>query len=180
MRETSTHTPVVHLNAFVPRRKKRPKHSKMMASKGLSAKANQAVASRRTYPGASTRKVTAMKAASSAVLSTQPPRVVLDELPKVYAYDHCPYCVRVRLGLGLKNVKHEVVFMANDDIKTPTGLIGKKIAPIFEIPDESFIMGESMDIIKKVDSEEKYGATGFFAPKTDRKDISAWQNHCHH
>ena len=95
-------------------------------------------------------------------------------LPKVYAYDHCPYCVRVRLGLGLKNVKHEVVFMANDDVKTPTALIGKKIAPIYELPDENFIMGESMDIIEKVDSEEKYGPTGFFAPKTGRKDIAAW------
>ncbi len=64
--------------------------------------------------------------------------------------------------------------MANDNVKQPTELIGKKIAPIFEIPDESLIMGESMDIVKKVDSEGKYGATGFFAEATDRKDIKAW------
>ena len=61
----------------------------------------------------------------------QGPRIIRDELPVVYVYDHCPFCVRVRLALGVKNVKHNVNFLANDDIPTPTNLIGKKIAPIF-------------------------------------------------
>ena len=39
--------------------------------------------------------------------------------------------------------------MANDDVATPTKLLGKKIAPIYEQTDENFIMGESLDIIKK-------------------------------
>jgi len=59
------------------------------------------------------------------------PRIVRDELPVVYVYDHCPFCVRVRLALGIKNVKHLIFFMANDDFPTPTKLVGKKIAPIF-------------------------------------------------
>lgn len=62
---------------------------------------------------------------------TKGPRIVKEELPVVYVYDHCPFCVRVRLALGIKNVKHLVYFMANDDIPTPTKLVGKKIAPIF-------------------------------------------------
>jgi hypothetical protein len=62
---------------------------------------------------------------------TKPERVILDDLPTVYVYDHCPFCVRVRLVLGIKNVKHNLYFMANDDIPTPTSLVGKKIAPIF-------------------------------------------------
>ena len=61
----------------------------------------------------------------------QGPRIIRDDLPIVYVYDHCPFCVRVRLALGVKNVKHNVVFLQNDDIPTPTKLIGKKIAPIF-------------------------------------------------
>ena len=61
----------------------------------------------------------------------QGPRIIRDELPIVYVYDHCPFCVRVRLALGIKNVKHNVHFLQNDDIPTPTKLIGKKIAPIF-------------------------------------------------
>jgi hypothetical protein len=62
---------------------------------------------------------------------TQGVRIIRDELPIVYVYDHCPFCVRVRLALGIKNVKHNVHFLQNDDISTPTKLIGKKIAPIF-------------------------------------------------
>ena len=55
----------------------------------------------------------------------------MDKLPTLYVYDHCPFCVRVRVAMGLKNVKHIVNFMANDDVDTPTALVGKKIAPIF-------------------------------------------------
>lgn len=62
---------------------------------------------------------------------TKPERVIMDELPTVYVYDHCPFCVRVRLALGIKNVKHKLYFMANDDVSTPTSIVGKKIAPIF-------------------------------------------------
>jgi hypothetical protein len=42
-------------------------------------------------------------------------RVTLSPSPIVYVYDHCPFCVRVRLAFGLKNIKHEVRFLANDD-----------------------------------------------------------------
>lgn len=56
---------------------------------------------------------------------------VREQLPIVYVYDHCPFCVRVRLAMGVKNVKHLIHFLANDDVDTPTALVGKKIAPIF-------------------------------------------------
>jgi hypothetical protein len=62
---------------------------------------------------------------------TKPERIIMDDLPTVYVYDHCPFCVRVRLALGIKNVKHNIYFMANDDVPTPSSLVGKKIAPIF-------------------------------------------------
>jgi hypothetical protein len=29
----------------------------------------------------------------------------MDPLPTVHVYDHCPFCVRVRLARGIKNVK---------------------------------------------------------------------------
>lgn len=61
----------------------------------------------------------------------KPGRIVMDDLPTLYVYDHCPFCVRVRLAFGIKNIKHQLYFMANDDIPTPTSLVGKKIAPIF-------------------------------------------------
>lgn len=101
------------------------------------------------------------------------PAVKLETLPTVYVYDHCPFCVRVRLALGLKNVKHEVRFLANDDIATPTNLVGKKVAPIWQETPGGDAMPESMDIIKKIDADAKYGAP-LFKPATDRDDIKAW------
>jgi len=76
--------------------------------------------------------ITALAASTTeASPFTQGPRIIRDELPILYVYDHCPFCVRVRLALGVKNVKHNVHFLQNDDIPTPTKLIGKKISPIF-------------------------------------------------
>ena len=72
-----------------------------------------------------------LSSAVDTVPFAKPPKVVRDDLPILYVYDHCPFCVRVRLALGLKNVKHNLHFLANDDIATPTKLVGKKIAPIF-------------------------------------------------
>ena len=117
--------------------------------------------------------------ATVSPVQPMPARVVPSTLPKLYVADHCPFCVRVRLALGLKNVKHEVVFMANDDFATPTELCGKKIAPILEIPGkggaEPFRMTESMDIVDLFEADEKYGPTKFIGAKTDRADIKAWQ-----
>lgn len=116
-----------------------------------------------------------MSTATEAAPFAKGPRVIKDQLPILYVYDHCPFCVRVRLALGVKNVKHLVHFLANDDIDTPTGLVGKKIAPIFELPDEKFIMTESLDIIAKIDTEESFGPTSQILPASGRKDIKAWQ-----
>merc|ERR1719231_806015 len=88
-------------------------------------------------------------------------------LPELYVYDHCPFCVRVRVALGVKGIKHKLVFMGNDDVETPTALVGKKIAPIWV--DEDGAMAESLDIVKKMDPE------GFFAPASGREDLKAWQ-----
>lgn len=101
-------------------------------------------------------------------------KIVLPVLPKLYIYDHCPFCVRVRLALGLKNVKHELVFLANDDVTTPTNLVGKKVVPIFQTTD--LIMPESLDIIAKVDSDPTFGSIGHFKQMSSRSDVSEWQD----
>lgn len=108
-------------------------------------------------------------------LSSQSDKIITSPLPKLYVYDHCPFCVRVRLAFGLKNIKHNIVFLANDDIPTPTALVGKKIAPIFQSND-NVIMPESLDIIAKIDSDLAYGQPGMFKPMSGRADIKNWQN----
>lgn len=97
-------------------------------------------------------------------------------LPNLYVYDHCPFCVRVRLALGIKNVKFNTVFLANDDVQTPTALVGKKIAPIFEYSSGGIkAMPESLDIIAKVDSDDRFGKVNFFKPLSKRADLESWQ-----
>lgn len=76
----------------------------------------------RSYLSSSALRMSSTETASFV----QGPKIIMDQLPIVYVYDHCPFCVRVRLALGIKNVKHLVQFMANDDIPTPTNLLGKK------------------------------------------------------
>jgi hypothetical protein len=102
---------------------------------------------------------------SSTPFAKPPTRIIREQLPILYVYDHCPFCVRVRFAMGVKNIKHNLHFLANDDVATPTKLVGKKIAPIFEWPEEKLIMSESLDIIAKVDTDERFGPTNLLAPE---------------
>jgi len=88
-------------------------------------------------------------------------------LPELYVYDHCPFCVRVRLALGVTGVQHKLVFLGNDDVETPTAMVGKKIAPIWKDADGP--MMESLDIIGKMDPE------GTIKPSSGRDDFKKWQ-----
>ena len=69
---------------------------------------------------------------------------------KLYHYEHCPYCVRVRMIIGWKglDVVHEV--LANSDEQRPKELVGSKMVPILQKDDGSCIK-ESLDIIDYID-----------------------------
>lgn len=84
---------------------------------------------------------------------------------KLYVYDHCPYCTRVRCILGLKNVPYELVFLEYANAETPIALIGKKAAPIIQLENGN-AFGESSDIIKFVD-ETKNGSA-ILQPSTNK------------
>jgi len=115
-----------------------------------------------------------MQAAPSVGMGRPKALVPGSPLPRLYVYDHCPFCVRARMIFGLKNIKHEVRFMANDDVETPTALVGKKIAPILEIPYLNEVMRESMDIVQRIDTDASMGPA-VLRPASDRSDIKAWQ-----
>jgi len=93
-------------------------------------------------------------------------------LPKLYVYDHCPFCTRARMIFGLKGIRHNLSWLANDDIQTPTGLVGKKIAPILEMPGET-PMAESLDIVRRIDEDPTWGSA-LLQPSTGREDLKAW------
>lgn len=69
---------------------------------------------------------------------------------KLYIYDHCPFCVKARMIFGLKNLPVELNVLLNDDVDTPTRMIGQKKAPILQ-KDDSRYLPESMDIVHYVD-----------------------------
>jgi glutaredoxin 2 len=89
----------------------------------------------------------------------------------LFVYDHCPFCARARVILGLKQVPHELAFMASHDEATPVGLVGVKQAPILLLP-SGHALAESMDIVKYVD--EHYGGPAVLAPPSGRADLAKW------
>ena len=95
--------------------------------------------------------------------------------PTLYVYDHCPFCVRARLAFGLKGIKYDTRFMANDDVDLPTALGGKKISPIFDDGKGTKPYAESLDIVRNVDKDPAYGPVNMFKPLSDRTDLKAWQ-----
>ena len=70
---------------------------------------------------------------------------------KLYVYDHCPFCVRARMIFGLKKVPVDLVTILNDDVETPTKLIGQKIVPIL-VKENGEAMPESLDIVRYIDA----------------------------
>jgi len=66
--------------------------------------------------------------------------------------------------------------MMNDDVATPTALIGKKMAPILQLEYLNEVMAESMDIVKRIDEDASMGpALLKGSPDALRADIKAWQ-----
>lgn len=73
----------------------------------------------------------------------------------LFVYEHCPYCIKARMIFGAKDLPVNIVFLDNDDEKSPIEMIGKKMVPILEYEPGKF-MPESMDIIQYID--ETYGS----------------------
>lgn len=98
-----------------------------------------------------------------------------NQLPQLYVYDHCPFCVRARHVLGFKGVKYNLVWLMNDDVEFPTSLVGRKMVPIFQ-PDgrDGPAMAESLDICRLVDGEERFGEKNAVRPASSRTDLEEW------
>lgn len=81
---------------------------------------------------------------------------------KLYVYEHCPYCVLVRLAFAVKGIPYTIEYLFDDDIKAHTDKVGAKQVPILQKDDGTY-MKESMDIVKYVDALWK---PVIFAPYT--------------
>ncbi|WP_422526088.1 glutaredoxin 2 [Serratia fonticola] len=91
---------------------------------------------------------------------------------KLFIYDHCPFCVKARMIFGFKDLPVRLVTLLSDDEITPTSMIGKKMAPILQKDDGSYLP-ESMDIVHYVDNlDGKPLLTGKTNPA-----VAAWLQH---
>jgi len=86
-------------------------------------------------------------------------------VPTVYVYEHCPYCIRVRVFMHIKKIAHKVEYLIHDDIKGHEDKVGAKVVPILEYAPGKF-MKESMDIVKYLDNLAEYG-TPILAERKD-------------
>ncbi|RAP30332.1 glutaredoxin 2 [Candidatus Marinamargulisbacteria bacterium SCGC AG-414-C22] len=73
---------------------------------------------------------------------------------KLYMYDHCPFSMRPRLIVGLKNIQCEMCIVPVSDLSTVPAMIGKNVRPVLEISQGEY-MAESVDIAFYLDKLSK-------------------------
>ncbi|MDX5629174.1 MULTISPECIES: glutaredoxin 2 [unclassified Brenneria] len=88
---------------------------------------------------------------------------------KLFIYEHCPFCVRARMIFGLKAIPFDLSVIMEGDVETPTRMVGRKVVPILQKDDGSF-MPESMDIVHYVDNI----STPLIADKPVDAAIETW------
>jgi glutaredoxin 2 len=89
----------------------------------------------------------------------------------LYTYDHCPFCAKVKMILGIKDIPYKNEVFLNDDEKTPVSLVGKKVVPILKKLDGTY-MPESMDIVKYVDAE--FGKSKVLGNQAEHAAVKKW------
>jgi glutaredoxin 2 len=87
---------------------------------------------------------------------------------KLYMFEHCFLCFRVRMTAALKKLHLQEVVVLDDDTDTMVGLVGKRVIPIL-VKDDGQPMLESMDIVKYVDGHVDPILTG-----PERTEVAAW------
>ncbi len=71
----------------------------------------------------------------------------------LFHYEHCPFCIRVRMTFGLLDKAYESKVLPYNDVKTPESLTGKKMLPILSV--NSKPMNESLEIMQLLDETNK-------------------------
>ena len=89
---------------------------------------------------------------------------------KLYIYDHCPYCVRVMLTIGLKKIPCSLEYFLNDDEEGPMSKVSSKQVPILE-KSEGDYMPESLDIVAYL---ERTYQPAVFSASSHRENLSSW------
>lgn len=92
--------------------------------------------------------------------------------PRLYYYEHCPYCVRVLAFVGMAGISLKYTVLLNDDESTPKAMTGVKSLPILEKEQGEF-MGESLDIISYLSDTCRYELVASSAWETTVTELLA-------
>jgi glutaredoxin 2 len=87
---------------------------------------------------------------------------------RLYLFEHCSICFRVRMAAALKRIHLQETVVLEDDSETMIGLVGKRVIPIL-VKDDGQPMLESMDMVAYID-----GIGGPVLTGSQRAEISAW------
>lgn len=69
---------------------------------------------------------------------------------RLYLFEHCSLCFRVRMTAALKGIPLDEVFVVDDDSKTMVDLVGRRVIPIL-VKDDGEPMLESMDMVDLIE-----------------------------
>jgi len=87
---------------------------------------------------------------------------------KLYMFEHCSLCFRVRMAAALKRAHLQEAVVLDDDTDTMVALVGKRVIPIL-VMDDGKPMLESMDMVRYIDGRGDPILTG-----PERSEIAAW------
>jgi glutaredoxin 2 len=87
---------------------------------------------------------------------------------KLYMFEHCSLCFRVRMMAALKRLPLRETVILDDDTDAMVALVGKRVIPIL-VKDDGRPMLESMDMVKYIES---HGEPVLVGP--ERLEIAAW------
>jgi glutaredoxin 2 len=87
---------------------------------------------------------------------------------RLYMFEHCSLCFRVRMAAALKRLHVQETVVLEDDSKTMIDLVGKRVVPIL-VKDDGQPMLESMDMVTYIDG---LGAPMLVGPQ--RGELVAW------
>jgi glutaredoxin 2 len=87
---------------------------------------------------------------------------------RLYLFEHCSICFRVRMAAALKHLHLQETVVLEDDSETMIGLVGKRRVPIL-VKDDGAPMLESMDMVAYIDS---FGTPILVGPQ--RSELAEW------
>ena len=87
---------------------------------------------------------------------------------RLYLFEHCSICFRVRMAAALKHLHLQETVVLEDDSATMIGLVGKRVVPIL-VKNDGRPMLESMDMVAHI---EQLGDPVLTGPQ--RGEVGAW------